>query len=323
MRYFIRYLFLLFSFSSASVAYAAPDFADMGSLEQGFLNFVTTLSAAVTSAISSAAVQSDVNLLWTFFALLLVIWTMFEYSFGKGTVVDLVTTALLIMIVKVLMASFDPLTSGIWSAANGFASDVQTGLLGTPDLFFAPAFISRAFASITFSDASAVDIIGGIAAAINLAIYSVVSMILSALAYFAVIWCFWGYSIAKLIGLLFIPFLMYERLSWLFDGWLRFFFGFVVYAIVARLNIALTALAIAAYFGIPVANTTLIPISQPPLTHLSQILSLLAFAFIGILATLSTGSFVAAIVGGSAQSSGVGRMASRGALKLAGKMFGK
>ena len=74
MKYLIRYLFLLLSFCSASVAYAAPDFADMGSLEQGFLNFVTSLSAAVSSAISSAAVQSDVTLLWTFFALLLVIW---------------------------------------------------------------------------------------------------------------------------------------------------------------------------------------------------------------------------------------------------------
>lgn len=305
-----------------SIAIAAPALDDVGSVESGFNQFLTNTTATVNAAVNSAAVQADVTLLWNFFAVLLVIWTMYLYAFKKGTIVDILSTAILIMIVKVLMGQFTVLTSAIWSAANGFAGDVQLALLGSSDLFFAPAFISNVVNSITFSSAGIFSPLTAVLSAIDIVIVGAVSLVLSALAYFATIWGFWGYSIAKLIGLLFVPFLLYERLSWLFDGWLRFFFSFVFYAVVARLNLALLALAFAAFFGVTPSLGGQPAITLAPITALSQVFGLLVFALVGILATLSTGSFVATIVGGSASSTGIGVMLSRGAGKLAGKALG-
>lgn len=322
MKNFIKSLLILFFFLWTSVANAAPTLDDIGSVEQGFKRFQNTTSTYVDAAINSAAVQHDVMLLFNFFAVLLVIWTMYLYAFGKGTLVDLLSTAILIMIVKVLMGQFTILTGAIWSAANGFASDVQAGLLGTGDLFFAPAFIYNLIDSIFFQSNSNFSLVGSVLSAIYIAIVSGISLVLSVLAYFAAIWSFWGFSIAKLIGLLFVPFLLYERLSWLFDGWLRFFFAFIVYAIISRLNLALVAMAFASYFQVTPSLGTQPVVTVPPITALSDVFGLLVFALVGVLALLSTGSFVSTIVGGSAASTGIGSMLSKSVSKLAGKALG-
>jgi len=312
-----RFLTLLSALLLPTLAAAAPDFSDQNTVANGFINFINGVTASVNTVLTNASVQADVNLLWTFFALFLIIWTMYEYMFGKGQLVDLLSAAILIMIVKVLMTTFGTLVDGIWGAANGFAGAVQEGLIGTPDLFFAPTFITKLLNNISWDTESALGLVSAFVMALSIGFITILTTILSALSYIAVIWAFWGYSIAKLIGLLFIPFLMYERLSWLFDGWLRFFFGFIFYAVIARINIALVAVALANYFGLSTSLGAIVTIDSGPISQLSQLLGIAVFTFVGIMATLSTGSFVASLVGGSSQSTGVGRMASFAAFRAA------
>lgn len=315
-------LFLLVLLSPIATV-ASPNFSDQNSVANGFLQFINGVTAAVNNVLTTAAVQADVNLLWTFFALFLVIWTMYQYAFGKGQLVDLLSAAILIMIVKVLMSTFAILVDGIWEAANGFASAVQQGLIGTPDLFFAPTFIAKLLNSISWDTGSTLGFVSSLIMVFSVGFITMLTTVLSALSYIAVIWAFWGYSISKLIGLLFIPFLMYERLSWLFDGWLRFFFGFIFYAVIARINIALVAIALANYFGLSTSLGAIVTIDSGPISQLSQLLGIAVFTLVGIIATLSTGSFVAALVGGSAQSSGVGRLVSLAAFRSASALLKK
>lgn len=301
---------------------ATPPLNDINSVEQGFKNFQSGVDASLSATINSAPVQADATLLWNFFALLLLLWTLYLYAFKKAGLVDILSTVILIMVVKVLMGQFEVLTTAIWKAANGFAGDVQLGLLGTSDLFFAPQYVTKIFNSITFDSSLSLNPLNTLMSALDIVIVSAISVVLSVLAYFAAIWSFWGYAISKLIGLIFVPFLLYERLSWLFDGWLRFFFGFILYAIVSRLNLALLALAVGAFFGTTPSLGGQPPIQMPAITALSQVFGLLVFSLVGILALLSTGSFVATISGGNAASSGVGNMLSKGAGRLAGKVLG-
>lgn len=322
MKKILKIVMLLMLLLGAGAAIAAPNMASPNSVTSGFDSFISGVNTKVANVLTSPIVMQDVMLLFNFFAVLLVIWTMYLYAFGKGTIVDLLSTAILIMMVKVLMGQFSVLTTAIWSAGNGYVSSVQTALLGNGDLFFAPTFIANLINSLDFSASPVVNFVNGFIAGIYIAIITVITFLLSALAYFATIWAFWGYTIAKLIGLLFVPFLLYERLSWLFDGWLRFFFGFIVYAIVARLNIALVALAIAAYFGVTPALGVMTPITVAPISSITQVFGLFVFCMVGLLAIVSTGSFVSTIVGGSASSTGIGSMLSRGAGKLAGKALG-
>ncbi len=101
-----------------------------------------------------------------------------------------------------------------------------------------------------------------------------------------------------MVGWMFIPMIMFERLSWLFDGWLRFFFGFLIYGVMARANLVLVAIVLKAFFNLP-------SFSVPPgqayffeVRHLSDSFGLLSFLLIGVLALISTGQFASSIAGG-------------------------
>ena len=145
-------------------------------------------------------------------------------------------------------------------------------------------------------------------------------LLLSVFAYVSVIWGFWGFTLAKLVGLIFIPTLLYERLSWLFDGWLRFFIGFLVYYIIARLNVVLVACSIALYFGIgiPFTATPGAPIELPFMASIFDALGVFVYMFVGLLSLFSTGKFAATIVSGAA-GGGMGQ-AAQGAAQAVAKL---
>jgi hypothetical protein len=326
-------ILLLGCFLLLFVQSAHAGFMDI--VQDGYNLFLDNIATKITSAITSTNITNDVNILWAFFAVFLVIWTMFTYAFGKGTLLDLLTAAILIMITKILMGEFDVLTKVIWEAANGFASDIQVGLLGNGDLFFAPQYIADKFLTTVWNKAFPPASVGSVVSGtwglvtngievymnwIVTILMAILAIILSILAYISVIWAYWGYAIAKLIGLLFIPFLMYERLAWLFDGWLRFFFGFVVYAIVVRINISLVMVALSSYTDIEVKGMTGgVALGSIPAT-IVEMTTLLVFTLTGIIAILSTGKFVGSLVGGSAASTGIGGIVLRGASMMAGKI---
>src|SRR5439155_8607237 len=98
------------------------------------------------------------------------------------------------------------------------------------------------------------------------------------------LWTMWGFQIAYAIGWLTIPFLLFERLSFLFDGWLKFIFGMVVYVIVAKINIALVLLGLEVMFGVgDVADQTV------QVHGFFDVIGMLVFMAVGIATLYSTG----------------------------------
>jgi hypothetical protein len=89
---------------------------------------------------------------------------------------------------------------------------------------------------------------------------------------------------------------MFKRLSFLFDGWMRLFIGFLVYGIIARANLLLTVLAIKSFFGIPgyVVNTN--TSMRIDFNGVADLFGLVGFLFIAILALIATGRFATAVV---------------------------
>ena len=144
--------------------------------------------------------------------------------------------------------------------------------------------------------------------------------LLSIISFLSSCWALYGYALSKIIGLFFIPFLMLEKTSFLFDGWVRFFCGFLIYGIIARANLVLTMIAIKTFYGIPTNTINTSLVISYDFTGLGDVLGMVAFTFISILALLSTGRFAATIVSGAqgfggsvaAVAYGVARMARGG-----------
>ncbi|WKB50509.1 type IV secretion system protein [Eleftheria terrae] len=302
----------------------AQDHGDPNTIVTGWNRFIASVTALTNAAITSAAFVSMVDIMWMTFALVLTIWTAMEYMFKKADVLDILTVALLMLMTRVLMASYPTLTTAIWQAGIGYSSALQQAMLGNDALFFAPQFLTAVAQSITFPSLPTLDVGEALALALNLFVLGLVIFLLSVMSYLVAMWGFWGFTLAKLIGLTFIPFLLYQRLAFLFDGWLRFFLGFVVYYMVARLNLVLVVCAIALYFGVsmPPSITEVRPTAIPEISQLSELIGLLTFAVIGILALFSTGRFASTILSG-AGGGGMGMAAHGAARSLAKAALGK
>lgn len=313
-------LSLLLTVTGSALA-GTPDPAANGPVVQGFSSFISRVGALTNSAITQPDYVYWVNLLFLVGCGSLIILTLAKYAINKVTYADVAVNVFLILMVQVMMAGYSPATDAAWSAAEGIASSLQMGLIGTRDAFFAPQFITNLFKSMTFSMKTILNPITAISTAANMVILSVISLLLSCLSYVSIIWGFWGFTIAKLIGLTFIPTLLDQRLSFLFDGWLKFFIGFLVYYIIARLNVVLVACSLALYYnvGIPFSVNQRAPIELPFMASIFDGLGVFTFVIVGVLALFSTGRFAGTIVAG-AGSGGMGQAmlgAARAAAKIA------
>lgn len=316
-------LSLLLSFSAIAPVYALSDPPSNADTVSGFKSLAVNVGAMITAVLADPSYNIGPSMLYNFFTAFLIIWTAFLFIFRGLELVNVISTLLLILFTKALMVNFDVLTSAVWDFGNAFAASIQVAALGgTGDVFFAPDLITQLVLSTDWTAASGS---GGVLSALLTAVEQgmaaivmfIVAGILSILAYVASVWALWGYAIAKLVGLLFLPTLLYERLSWFFDGWLRFFFGFIVYVIIARVNLVLLVIAFASYLGLSIPLTTLTPSAYSfTYTSLLDMVGFATFAIVGIMALLSTGRFAAAIVGG-AVGSGAGASLSRFARILA------
>jgi len=117
------------------------------------------------------------------------------------------------------------------------------------------------------------------------------------LAVLTVTWAIWGYSLAKMIGWMFIPMLMFQRLEWLFSGWLRLFFGFLLYNVIARVNLVLVALILKNLLGATSISPTQDMPFQMAMTSIYDVAGVLVFLVVAVLALISTGKFASTIAG--------------------------
>lgn len=300
-------------------AYAA-DPSVPGPAIAGFGTFIQRVSTLSNAAVNEPDFAFFVSLMFTFFVILLIVWTLFRYMFRAISMVEIVTNVVLIIMVQVLITTYTVWVDAAWSTTEGIAGSLQNGMIGSKDAFFAPQFISNILSNTTFATIDLINPIKVLTTGWNMIMLSVALVLLSVMSYVSVIWGFWGFTLAKITGMIFLPFLLYERMSFLFDGWFRFFIGFLVYYIVARLNVVLVACSLAIYFGvgIPFTQTLPQPVQLPFMSSLFDALGVFTFLFVGLLSLFSTGKFAATIVSG-AGGGGLGSAVS-GAARTVAKM---
>ncbi|MEO8965422.1 MAG: hypothetical protein ABI370_12215 [Gammaproteobacteria bacterium] len=252
--------------------------------------------------------------LWKFFAVIMIVWEASMFSLRGIDFPDLFKVIFLIATTHVLMLQFDTLTTALWGWSEAFATGIQTAAIGIQDQFFAPRFIWNLITSFSWADMGSL-----LLHPVNLVLMiglSLTSFIFSALAFIVSIWGLWGYSLAKMVGLMFIPTILFEKLSWLFDGWLRLFFGFLIYNVLAKAALMLVVIAMAAYSGLSPSTIPTGVAHQFTEHSYIEILSLFVFFLLSIYGLICTGKFAGTIVGGSQVC--LNKAITSGAVKLAG-----
>lgn len=290
--------FLLISFAWLIVAEpvwaAAADPASMSDADGVFRVFLSNVSTSITNIQAPGSASGDfVNSLFIALVIVRLGWVLAQWSLGSADSEDIIYTILLILTVSALMGSYDFLTSAMHDWSTSFASSIQEGMLGTSDMFYAPAFLNDIIHSMRVEEGSFFD---PIASTIALMTLSLASMLLSVGSFFVVAWATWGYALAKLIGWMLIPLLLLPATAQWFQKWFGFFMGFLFYEVIGRTNIAMVLMLLTAFFNLPLTSrpARVIEIDASALSDLSGLLSML---FISIIALFSTGKFAVAFGG--------------------------
>lgn len=259
--------------------------------------FQQMLKSMITAIMTDSDLNNFVDIIWTAFAIYLLVGVLIKFMHGILFIHELVHALLLIIFAKVCIDYYDYITSVFWSWSEALAGGTQKAIFGSSDPFLLFAFIHDINAAITINGISFLD---GLNAVVMGILMVIIMLLLSVLSFLASAWAMWGYALAKLIGWFFIPFIMLRKTSFLFDGWVRFFLGFLVYGLVARVNLILTATCIRCFLGLPgysVGYT--IPNTLLDVQELADVSGLVAFVFISILSLCCTGKFASTIVSGA------------------------
>ena len=296
-------------------AHAAPPLSYSDSM--GRLNtFMKNVDAVLNNILADPSLSGFVNALWNTLTIVLIVTVLAKYSMTGISTFELIHPLLLILITRLMLNHYDYLTGLFWDWSEGIAGGIQRAVIGNSDPFLLPGFVNDVVSGIQTSGVSIWDGVNLLmASTVILAIISLLSL----MAFFASTWALWGYALAKIIGWFFIPFIMFKRLSFLFDGWMRLFLGFLVYGIIARANLLLTVLAVKSYFAVPGYAVNTNTSIRLDFNGIADLFGMAAFLFIAILALIATGRFATVVVSGV---SGFGQSISTLAYGLARVMRG-
>ena len=300
---------LLLSLLTPCMAMAEPPPTFSESMGR-FNTFMTNTGVLLDNILADGNIGNFVNILWTTIAIYLIVIAGSKYILGDLSILELIHPLLLIAVTRILIDNYDYLTGLCWDMSEGIAGGIQYAAIGNSNPFMLPGFINDVMEGIEYNDVSWWSAFWTFVSA-NV-VFTLV-FLFSILGFIANVWSLWGYALSKIIGLFFIPFLMFKRGSFLFDGWVRLFTGFLVYGVIARVNLLLTVLAIKSLFGIPGYTINTNYNVRWDFNGLADVMGLVSFLVVGLLALISTGRFASAVVSGA---TGFGSSVNSAALSL-------
>ncbi|WP_263147666.1 hypothetical protein [Pseudomonas sp. RIT-PI-AD] len=140
-----------------------------------------------------------------------------------------------------LMASYNKFTEAIWGVGVGLSNGYQQYLVGNTDNFFLSQWIHKATGAVVIDD---LDLFDSIKLILYTVQWTVACALLDVVFWLAAMWAEFGYALAKITGLIFVPFLLLPMTRPLFDGWFKFFCGFVFLLIMLKATMVVAAITI-------------------------------------------------------------------------------
>jgi hypothetical protein len=240
--------------------------------------------------------QSWVDNWFTILAVLSLVQQIPDMLRKSDWFVAFITHVFFIIAVRAAMSSYDALTGYMFGASYELQSIYATGLLGyTPrngawgELL--QVMTHSTIESVAIWNASILQVLVSCA-------YFLVFCILGLCAIIGGIYAQWGYLIAKLVGLLFIPFVLIPELRHYFMNWLGLFLSVCMFNVVAGVIMPLLLLATKMALGIPHLSEMGSEIVSLSVDDGFSSIALLCFILIGCFYMFRAFAIAGALVGG-------------------------
>lgn len=260
---------------------------------------------------------------WSIFVYISLIILLLKYAFGQAKMHDVINTFAVWILTGALIHYFNDATNMIVDASKTMRGTVQIALYQAAgytgptddiiqDAFFAPKLLWNIFSALHYDEPNIFQIMGNI---INYCFFIITCLIFLVLALVGILLSFWttfGIYLAKILGLYFVPFLMFKKTAPYFDSWIKFFIGYVLFGMISQILLTLPIILLLKYFiasgiagggiinmdGILGGDT--LSAHQLDLTDVGwqQMCSMIGIGVIGLIALLSTSKIVSKLTGG-------------------------
>lgn len=218
-----------------------------------------------------------------------------------------------------LMGGYNAFTEAIWGVGVGLSEGYQQYLVGNTDNFFLSQWLNKALGAVVLDD---LDVFDSIKLIMYAGQWTIVCALLDMVFWLAAMWAEFGYALAKVTGLIFVPFLLLPATRPLFDGWFKFFCGFVFLLIILKATMVVAAITIKAILesiGVSFAGdygdpAQVVQIAKDNMYVLADASAMLLIAILFILSSFAFASMIAGGVGNL--SGGLGKATNMAIRKL-------
>lgn len=254
-------------------------------------------------------------------SIVMIVLFFMQFIYSGVSEFDLFILVLSILGPKLLLDNYGTVTTEGWSVALGIANNFQETATGSTASGGIYGFLDALFDNISITGGTLNPFKMIVRGAYMAVLFIVFNIFMGGVA-LATMWAVWGYSLASIIGLIFVPLSITPITRPFFMSWVSFYIGYLLYVVIARLNLVILYLLTISIFNLP-ADIVAAPGSSLPVYTIDMNqgipTSLTTLMVIGILSMFSIGSMTASLVagGGASFSSGMGRFVARrlGALR--------
>ncbi len=248
------------------------------------------------------------------FSTILIVRFLITYLFDDITVIDLLVLIFSIFATTIYLNNYADITSYGWTYATGIVVSIHTATIGSHYRGGINSFLLVLFDNIEItSNTSNIFLMAGRAF-----VFAILHLLLALFAFgstLATIWALWGYAITSIWGIVVIPFVILRETRFLFMAWLKVYIGYLIYYVIANLNLVVVYLLVISMFKLPV-NIAASPTMSIPIYEINVDegfpLALVTMLLIGIMSMISIGSLASSLAGGGLSiSSGIGAKALR------------
>ncbi len=255
---------------------------------------------------------------WTTFTVFALVIVLIKWTIGAAAVKDVIFVVLMILIAQSLLQSYDYVLALLWEITTVLSDDINLNTYRALNLeasgiestgVFLLDMINHIMERITFEPATGksgffsmfTNFAIGVRDAIFLGIFFLVLFIVFAVSWIISVVGLWSLLLGKVLGPIFIPFLIFKRASPYFDSWLNFMLGSVAYFIVAQINIAFTTLIIIELFDSIIVAGEIMTLTPDDFL---QLLSYAGLLVVAVYAMFRTDRVVSDLIRGGVSASG-------------------
>lgn len=213
-------------------------------------NWNAELIQASGKALNSVQVVLFVKSQMLVMAVIATLLFLYNWGTNRASLADGIGLAVRMLLVSVALLSYPTLTATLSDLGTGIGGLMQQAMLGDDDPFYPLFRVMSATENVQFPEFDSMWALNA-SKLLGLVLAYLGVMVLIIVVALVTVWAFWGYTLMKLVGIFFLPFLLVPKTAAWFDNWLAIFLGFIAFEMLARIGVSMTTLAIYIALGIP------------------------------------------------------------------------